>query len=466
MSFAGLPGDWQLLDIHQLRKHLFTSILNLHSQPPLFNTYTGVLLRFPISLQHDFAIGSAWLLGLILILSAFNLLLELEIPRPLAVGSVALLLASPAFVLYENWYFYTYATAALLSFCAFSLARFLRKRSMGWGVAYCLSLALVIYANSTFQWPWMLLGLVPVAIALHSNWKAIVQITLLPIILVVGWYAKDAIMFHTYSTSSWLGMNMTHVTTDALSATTLQQMIANGELTKIVLVPAFSPVDSYVPGIIRAHPKAGARVLNSKTEDSVYANFNNINYIAVSNAYLHNDLQFVLRRPATYLSNISKAVQVFVVPPEEYLWVSAQEVKINTYTSWFDKVIMLQPGHMDPGKYTLQSGYTSGGTGIRTSWAQESYSEILMFLATLVGLPYLLFRRRFHGTLFWVLSFIVLTTLYTFLATNLFELGENNRFQMDLGPLPLIASVAVFWHFHTWLKSKKQLTPLSDYVPR
>src|SRR5665213_2410280 len=98
MSFAGLPGDWQLLDVHQLRKHLFTSILNLHSQPPLFNTYTGVLLRFLLSLQHDIATGCAWILGLVLILSAFNLLLELDVPRPFTFAVVALLLASPAFI--------------------------------------------------------------------------------------------------------------------------------------------------------------------------------------------------------------------------------------------------------------------------------------------------------------------------------------------------------------------------------
>ncbi|HUY05873.1 MAG TPA: hypothetical protein VMU99_01250 [Acidimicrobiales bacterium] len=458
MWFGGLPGDPQLLGVHQLRIHPFLSIFNLHSQPPLFNAYTAFLLRFPRTIQYAIGTETAWLLGLILVLSAFNLLLELEIPRHIAITVVVVLLANPAIALYENWYYFTFTTAALLTFGAYALVRFLRHRSRWWGSAYCISLALVVLTNSTFQWPWMLAVIVPVAVSLRSDWKTLVQVTLLPIVVVSGWYAKDVIMFHTFSTSSWLGMNMTHTTTDALSKTSLRQMIAKGELTKIVLVPAFSPVDSYVPGLIPAHSKAGARVLNSKTEDGMYTNYNNINFIAISNAYLANDLRFVVQRPVTYLSSVSKAVQLFVAPADEYGAAATDEARINTYTSWFDKIVMLQPGHADPTRYSIQSGYSFGGTGIRTSWAQESYAEILVLLTTLFALPYLLWRRRFHGAQFWVLSFIFVSTAYTFLVTNLLELGENNRFQMDLGPLPMIAAVVVFCQVYAAWKQRHRST--------
>jgi hypothetical protein len=36
-----------------------------------------------------------------------------------------------------------------------------------------------------------------------------------------------------------------------------------------------------------------------------------------------------------------------------------------------------------------------------------------------------------------------MTTVYAFVTTSLLEFGENQRFAMELGPLPLIAAIVV-----------------------
>jgi len=443
MSFDGFPGDWQLLDLRQLRVNALSSIVHLHSQPPLFNLITALLVKVPKGWEYRFATGGALVLGFILFSSAYFLLRELEVPIATSIFVIVVLLASPALILYENWYFYTYATAAMLTLATLGLAKFLRNDLARWGFVYCFALAIVVLLNSTFQWPWMFVGLVPIAARYRSRWNLLLRVTILPVVFVASWYAKDLIMFHTYSTSSWLGMNMTHVTIDSAGKSTLETMVGNHQLSSIVLVPSFASIDGYVPRLIPSHPRGGARVLNSRTEDGSFTNFNNINFIAISNAYLRSDLSFIARHPVTYLSNVSKAIQVFAVPADEYMWVARNAAKIKDYASWYNKVVMLQPSYVDPYKYTVESGYTSGGTGVRTHWTYESFSEIVELLTMLLLVPYFLIRRRFHAHVSWILAFISFCTGYAFLATNLVELGENNRFQMDLGPLPLIATAAV-----------------------
>ena len=129
-----LTDKWQLLDVHLLRTDLIESVWHLNSQPPLYNLYGGLLLWLPTGLRHPFETACGLALGLVIVLCTYHLLLELTVPRGVALGVTLVgVVASPAYLLYENWLDYAEPTAALGTFAAWCLVRYLRTVGPGTG---------------------------------------------------------------------------------------------------------------------------------------------------------------------------------------------------------------------------------------------------------------------------------------------------------------------------------------------
>ena len=105
---------WQLLDVRLLKYHLIESVWHLNSQPPLFNLYCGLVLKLPAGMQVPFEVVCALILGLAIVLGTYPLMVESGVPPLVAVlVTLVCVVASPAYILYENWLNYSYPTAAL-----------------------------------------------------------------------------------------------------------------------------------------------------------------------------------------------------------------------------------------------------------------------------------------------------------------------------------------------------------------
>ena len=72
---------------------------------------------------------------------------------PLApAGLVAVVVVlDPSYVLFENWFFYTYASACLLAMAAFAGVRFVRTRSLGWGIGFFAGLSVEETADADLE---------------------------------------------------------------------------------------------------------------------------------------------------------------------------------------------------------------------------------------------------------------------------------------------------------------------------
>ena len=117
----------QYLDPELLRHHLAQSVWYLHTQPPLYNLFLGVVLKlFP---GHEglafhavhLALGLAFCLALYLLLAGFSL------PRPAAAAIALAVSVSPAAILYENRLFYDYPVLVLLTLAALAAQRLARR---------------------------------------------------------------------------------------------------------------------------------------------------------------------------------------------------------------------------------------------------------------------------------------------------------------------------------------------------
>jgi hypothetical protein len=433
-ALTGQTQDFQLLDLPQLHHNLIQSIWYLHSQPPLFNLFTGLLLKLPSGFMPPTLVVSSLLLGLGLVLSCYYLCLELRIPKWASFVVTVFVVLDPVNVLYGNWYFYSFPTATAMTFGALCLARYIRTKLWKWGLGFFGALAFIVLINSTFQWFWLLAVAAPLAISCRRQWRAILAVAAVPLLLVGLWYVKDAVLFQTSTTSSWLGMNLAKATTDHASKTQLRKLIREKKISTIALIPPFEPLKAYHDKY-NVHPKTGVVVLDQRSKNDGSPNFNNINYITIANQYLHDDLAFIVAYPRTYARTVRKAALLFFVPPEQYFFVGKNSNHISAYVNAFDRFIDWQPRSTDiladPFSYT------------KIQPSQISFASVITYGIVVFLSPFIFWRRRCDVPFALGLVFMWMSTVYVFVVSTLIDFGENERFRYDLGPIPLIAAIAI-----------------------
>ena len=213
-SGAGLRFDadtirrtWHFIDNDLLKNDLWRSVFYLHTQPPLMNLLTGIGLQlFPESyagiFRAFFIVG-----GLFLTLAIYFLGNRLGLPKFLSFILAVWFSISPATVVYENYYFYTYPTTILLTLSAVFLARFLENRRALDGLLFSLMLAANALTWSLFHLVWLLGCFGMVAFLLKENHRK--ALWLVPaFLLVFAWYAKNGILYDSFTASTWAGLNL------------------------------------------------------------------------------------------------------------------------------------------------------------------------------------------------------------------------------------------------------------------
>ena len=91
----------QAIDVPLLQNKLLESIFYLHSQPPLYNLFLGVVLKiFPENYGITFRI-IYFILGLILTISLYALLKRFKVNQKLSVVLVIFFIVSPSIILFE-----------------------------------------------------------------------------------------------------------------------------------------------------------------------------------------------------------------------------------------------------------------------------------------------------------------------------------------------------------------------------
>ena len=146
-----LHNAFQLLDVRLLRDDPFVSIFYLHSQPPLFNALTALVVQLPDSfvntvlalLWHAAALGTA--------VALYATMVRLGVRTRLAVGLVCVFLLAPETILTESWFFYSQLQMLLSALALLGLARYAKTRATRDGVLFTASLGALVLLRSSFH---------------------------------------------------------------------------------------------------------------------------------------------------------------------------------------------------------------------------------------------------------------------------------------------------------------------------
>jgi hypothetical protein len=432
---AGLRFDatplgtyFQFLDPEFLRHDLLRSLYYLHMQPPLFNLALGLGLKaFPESYPLVFQLVYL-ALGLALNAGLFLLLMRLGISGAVSLALTLLFMCSPASLVYENWLFYSYPLAAWLCLSAFFLHRLLSAPSGFRAFLFFATLAAVVLTRSLFHPAWLLLWVALLLAVLKPHRKTLALAALVPVLLVVGWQAKNAALFGSFSGSTWFGFSFSRVTTFALPEEERRGWVAAGRLSELALIRPFSP--------LRCYPARGPRpdepvpALDREVTSTGKANYNHREYIRLSGLYARDAWRVLRDRPETLCSSFQLASFLFFLPSTDYDLLVRPRTALSGWDRLFNLVVLGQFSYHED---VTTGEYVFGNAGL---WLALAYLVAL-------GGGLLMLRRAWRAGVpaadpsFLVPLYLLLTILFVAFVGNVMEVGENNRFRFMVDPLAL-----------------------------
>ncbi len=435
---------WQYIDPRLLLEDPWRSIYYQHTQPPLFNVYLASVLRFSDGDPSTLLWASYLGLGLVLHGSLYAVLTALGVRLWLAVAAPVAFALSPASILYENWLFYTYPLATLLVATALSLHhlanRGFRKRDAL--LSFSL-LAAAVLTRSLFHLAWLLFftGLT-LYVAGHKR-RRLLPAALVPLVLVFGVYLKNWIEFGSFSTSSWLGMNLARLAVESVPLTEREELERQGTLGAVSLVPPFSFLKEYPTALRRPELRDRPRVvdhpvLTSPVKSTRAVNLNHLAYIEISKRYRTDALTLIRRDPARYLNSVANGWLLFTLPPSEYSFLKRNRERLSSWdgvwnTAVYGVASALRSDAVEPDLNDREYLKT------RVSYFWVGLTIVSLVLAIYRGLKDVSRGEPGRGL---CLLYLSLTFLYVSIVGNAFDYRENNRMRFMVEPM---ITVLIFW---------------------
>lgn len=432
----------QFLDPELLRSRLWESLLYLHCQPPLFNFYLGLVLKFFPGRE---TIAFAWsyrLLGLGMGWALFSLLRRFRVSGVLSAVLVCWFLVSPACVLYENYLFDTYPMAALLVLSALFLHRFLSAGRKSDAFAFFWLLGAVVLTRNVFHLVWLLLVLGVLFIRLRRWRGRILASAFIPTAMVAGLYLKNLLLFGSPTASSSLGTTLYHVGAGLMPQAVREKLVGESrgrisELSLLPPIPTMKPLKSY-PAAWSKWPLTGIPALDEKLKaNGQNTNFNHIAYLHINKRYAKDSLRLILARPEYYLRSVRWAIRAYFLPASDYFFDDGK-YPLPFMTRLYD---VLFYGRFPPARPVLrQEEYGWRYQDSRMSWFLVAACPLLFAFGVWEAIRAF---RKFpparggpadRGTLLFILYSMAWWTSVTCLVS----MGENMRHRFVLEPYYIV----------------------------
>ncbi len=446
IKFDANPIYWyhQYLDLELLKNNLIESIYYLHSQPPLFNLFLGVVVK--ISPQNFAILFNIiyFLIGLSNYLIMIYVFSKFKVNKILNLTMSTIFIISPAAILYENWLFYTYPVQFLLLLSLFLLVNYRIAYSKKILFYFFLALSFIILTRSLFHLIWFLLILIIILHFEKTNKSNVIKSSLIPLAVILIFLIKNLILFGTFS-SSWFGMSLAKVTMKYLPEELKSELVKKGKHNKIILIKPFEHIKDYEK-IINKKPKTGIKCLDDEYKSSNEPNYNNINYIQISKLYRQEAIKILLKYPNAYFNSLLASTYLYFRSPSDYRYFhNDNRNKINNFDKWYNRIIY---GQLEV--YTPLSDSTKETikktplkllkyTGLTASVIYTSILFITLYL--------LISKKDFLKKNKLIITYLFFNILWLTLIGNLFETGENNRFRFLIEPFYFIIITLLLHEF-------------------
>lgn len=434
------------LDPAWLRDDLVRSLLWLHSQPPGYNAFLGIVLKLFSGSENPAFSLTAHAAGLLLAVALAATARALGVRESLSVLAAALFLASPAAVLYENLLFYTLPVALFLAAAPLAFRCWADDGGWRWGCGLASLLVLVVWTRSLFHPLWLLLPYGLLLLVRRSK-GSVLAVAAGALLLASIPAAKNQALFGFFGPSSWMGMSAARMTVFQLPRGERLELVRAGVLSPVSALPPWSSVESY-GGIVPAWEPRGVPAVDLARKPSGLINYNHGSFVEISRLYGRDAATLLRLRPGLFLRTLVDSFWSFFQPSSDFapfgenlrriegwndLWsfvVSGRLWSYDTYPTLrreqpllhLVRMLLSTPLFTLAAFLVLLPGAARWGLqGIRNP-ADRRDAATILFLA---------------GTILWVM-----------LVGNLLEVGENNRFRFLVTPAMFVLGA---FELNRWL---------------
>lgn len=430
---SSFPKIQHYIDPVLLRSDLFRSLFYLHSQPPLYNLFLGVVSKFAPGFTVGAFVAMSWIVGFVLAWAMAATAVRMGVPGNLAFWATALFIAGPASVLYENYLFYSHPAAAMLAVAALALHGFASEGKWRDGALFFGLLSAIVWTRSLFHLVWMIPGLLLVLAAGRKTVRTVVLFSLF-FVLAGSLPVKNYLLFGFFGSSSWLGMSAARMTVFQIPRQERQLLIDQGKLSPISRIQTFSAPEVYEP-LTGAPRDWGVPVLDERRKSTGEVNFNHSSFPSVARLYEQDARRALRERPGAYLRVLVDSFYLFFQPPQDFAPFEKNRREIGVIDRFYDFLVY---GQLYRYEYypTLRSS-----------------RPVLHFLLMAASTPWLyvaVFGLVLLRPVRWALGvlrkgdgdaavaatvlFLAGNVLWVMVVGNLLEVGENNRFRFLVEP--------------------------------
>jgi hypothetical protein len=435
-----LNSFFQIIDPALMKTRLLESLFYLHTQPPGFNLILGLVVKmFPTS--YTPVLHAMYLLcGLSLCFTLYRLMRILGVRPAVAATLTSLFLASPGVVLFENFLMYEYPLMALLCASAVAFHRLLTRPSGVSASLFFTSLTALVYMRALFHLFWFLLMAGFAVRLLKGRRRMVTAAAVVPFLLALGLFVKNAVVFGSFTSSTWMGFNADTITIHELTPEEHERLIAEGLLSEVGRISGTEPLPEF-QRFISLPPPTGIPVLDQLNDSTGRINYNHSGYLLLHPYYLHDAKQIILHYPRAYLRSVEAAWFAYFLPSGDFPFFDLNHPHIAAFDRLFNIV------------FFGQWKYAPNRKDLRRLAAEGSTAELPLYTGTylMVGLP-LLFcwglwrlwvevrkptRSDPSG---WstastaVLGYVLFHIAFITAIVNFLSSFENNRYRLPLDP--------------------------------
>jgi hypothetical protein len=435
---------YQFIDPELLKHRLIESTYYLHVQPPGWNLYTGIVLKlFPLS--YPIALHIVHLLtGLAICWLIFYLMQVLGVSRWIALALAAWFTVSPGTILFENFMLYEYVVCFLLVAAAATLWRCCTRGSLKWFLLFFVVLLVLVFMRNFFHLIYVFAILASFVYLSKGIRPRILLTAALPLIIILGLYTKNWILFGSFSGSTWMGMNMDTITVHQLTASEARDLVSRGVISPVALIDLGSPIQRYQP-YIQMPTRTGIPVLDECVTSTGATNFNCLAFFQVQRAYTRDGLALLRTYPIVYLRSLEAAWFSYFLPAGDFPFFDLNRPRIRILDRFWNVLFFGQ--FEDAGDRK----------NLRRLAGQGDAVSLLLHtgIFLMIGLPALwiwgvtfLVRGIRRKTLDWpsaiVIGFLLFNIGYLTAVANLLSSFENNRYRFPFDAFYVVLLGLVF----------------------
>ncbi|MBC7882913.1 MAG: hypothetical protein H7Y37_16600 [Anaerolineae bacterium] len=449
-DYTLLDYGWQYLDPIVLSKSvssLAQNLLYMNGQPPLFNLFLGIiLLIFQSHASQAFTI-IYFIFGLIYSSSICLLMSRLKVDWRVNVIMTSIFIISPACILIESCLFYAYPIVTCLTVSALCFYEFLENGRFRYAFIGSSCLAAMALMWSLFHLIWMIFVMIPIFGVLYykRDFKKLQKLGIayiLPLLLVISVYAKNAILFGSFSPSSWFGMSLAKIVYSRMPSEERKHLVESGEISELSLLDPWLAPSKY-PAHYFNFKKTGVPALDAlrkSVEPATFynVNYHNLGYNALSKDYLKDAMQVITHHPKYYLEGVASAYLYYHMPTTswpvfDYGYSQPSRTAISELVNFYNVFFYGCFVHVNPSSQGVPDKDQITYYGV-------SYSLLVALPILLIYGFYLAVKNFREQSLEYsaLISFFCLNILFVGVFCNLIEIGESQRYRFSVDAFYLI----------------------------